>query len=500
MKAGYYKDSMHNYMVLLSGEENESEDYRYRMITHNRIQGTLPVSIRYIDGKRYLYYEITSRQSLDTLLGRQSLTRNELESMLSCLVDVKERLAEYLLDPVNLLLEPEYIFYDLREKKYLYTYYPDCEERSMERKFLNELASHVEKNDREAVRLIYKLCGMAENPEFSLRKEELYEEELYDDISYASGEVKGDELSKNSMPSGKSGFSEETLPPSYRKMISENDGFSEDMRFQKGSFSDRIKEKAEGSPETEGKRGSFIPFVFWGAAVLLLVLRCTANMNNRGGRVCMVLSIFGALLGTVLFYVEKREAAAEENENGEEAGTEEEPASRRRSDTFSEITSDRSSTIHSTKRPEENLHFIRKSSSCQEYGMWAESCNSTDIERTRPEELLDAETVYLAHCPDPEYRLAGTGRWSTLVIELDSFPCVIGKLESYVDAVVDDRSVSRIHARISKDEEEHLIIQDLNSTNGTWVGSRRLEPNEVSVISENQLIRFGRVEFKLRES
>lgn len=563
MKAGYYKDSMHNYMVLLSGEENESEDYRYRMITRNRILGILPVSIRYIDGKRYLYYEITSRQSLDTLLNRQSLTLNELESMMTSLVDVKERLSEYLLDPAGLLLAPEYIFYDLREKMYLYTYFPgsgeETEERTTEKAFFRELTSHVEKDNREAIRFMYRLCALAENPEYTLRREDLYDSPLY--------EAEGNGIPKRNRPLAENGVSEKNKFSAVDEEFG-NDGFSDRFTGRKEISGNRAGKRAENctgdratninlrgrsresgrrlgsaeenpargsgtdggtNPEEEqttgdkaGKRIPLIPFIFWGAAAFLLILRCTVNMNNKGGKMCMAAVIIGALLGTLLFYAEKREAEAEETEedeavpftesgerqsSGKNAGRafeiDSENVPERRSGSFSsaQVRNQIKNPIRNgSEKPMEELTYAGNRGFLRACDEAPESAGRKNREKSRPEELLDAETVYLSHGPEPVYRLCGTGRWSGTDIELDSLPCVIGKLRKYVDVVVDDRSVSRIHAEISEDEEGHLIIKDLNSTNGTWIGGRRLEPNERALLPENETLRFGRAEFKLQET
>lgn len=563
MKAGYYKDSMHNYMVLLSGEENESEDYRYRMITRNRISGILPVSIRYIDGKRYLYYEITSRQSLDTLLNRQSLALDELEAMMASLVDVKERLSEYLLDPTGLLLAPEYIFYDLREKTYLYTYFPGSgegtEEKTTERDFFRELTLHVEKDNREAIRFMYRLCALAENPEYTLRREDLYDSPLYGAEENVIAK-KSSHLAENGA-SEKSGFSAEDeefgndrFSDGYsdrfmdRKEISGNraenrsGGRATDINLRgRSRESSRRFGSAEEDPVRDsgtdggtnpgkeqatggraGKRISLIPLIFWGAAAFLLILRCTVNMNNKGGKMCMAAVIIGALLGTLLFYAEKREAEAEEAEEDEavqltEPG-ERQPtgknAGRAPEMDLRKIPESRSGSLSSVQvknevrnrewngsgRPAKELTHTGNRGFLRACDEAPDPSGLRNREKNRPEELLDVETVYLTHSPEPIYRLCGTGRWSGTDIELDSLPCVVGKLGKYVDVVVDDRSVSRIHAEISEDAEGHLVIKDLNSTNGTWIGRRRLEPNESALLTENETLRFGRVEFKLRET
>uniref|UniRef100_UPI0006D1E92C FHA domain-containing protein n=1 Tax=Clostridium sp. NkU-1 TaxID=1095009 RepID=UPI0006D1E92C len=62
-------------------------------------------------------------------------------------------------------------------------------------------------------------------------------------------------------------------------------------------------------------------------------------------------------------------------------------------------------------------------------------------------------------------------------------PYLIGKQEGMVDCVLAGEAVSRIHARIDREEEEYRI-SDLNSTNGTSVNGRLLETNETVALKK----------------
>ena len=59
MEVSYWRDFNHNYMVL---EKNEvtGEEYMIRMMEQNHIEELLRLQVRKMNGKTYLYYEITS--------------------------------------------------------------------------------------------------------------------------------------------------------------------------------------------------------------------------------------------------------------------------------------------------------------------------------------------------------------------------------------------------------------------------------------------------------
>jgi hypothetical protein len=63
----------------------------------------------------------------------------------------------------------------------------------------------------------------------------------------------------------------------------------------------------------------------------------------------------------------------------------------------------------------------------------------------------------------------------------------IGKAEDN-DYVVDDEYVSRYHARLGKEENGNLFIEDLDSTNGTFVNDNRIIKKK---ISSSDTVRLG---------
>jgi DNA-binding NtrC family response regulator len=67
---------------------------------------------------------------------------------------------------------------------------------------------------------------------------------------------------------------------------------------------------------------------------------------------------------------------------------------------------------------------------------------------------------------------------------------VVGRGEG-ADLVVDDTSVSRAHARFTAGDR--LLVEDLGSSNGTWVDGRRLEPGAPAALRPGALVELGSV-------
>lgn len=81
-----------------------------------------------------------------------------------------------------------------------------------------------------------------------------------------------------------------------------------------------------------------------------------------------------------------------------------------------------------------------------------------------------------------------------LAVEIDRLPFVIGKKKEEVDYALEDRSASRIHARILE-EDGILYLEDLNSTNGTYKNGLRMQPYEKRRLERDDELRFGMAEY-----
>lgn len=86
-----------------------------------------------------------------------------------------------------------------------------------------------------------------------------------------------------------------------------------------------------------------------------------------------------------------------------------------------------------------------------------------------------------------------------MAARLDKDFLTIGKRKEEVDVVLEDMSVSRMHARISK-EGNDIYLEDLNSTNGTFKNGLRLQPYEKRKMEPEDEIIIGKKELIFRET
>ncbi len=93
------------------------------------------------------------------------------------------------------------------------------------------------------------------------------------------------------------------------------------------------------------------------------------------------------------------------------------------------------------------------------------------------------------------YRLRGGGGDTEYLLELSSGEQTVGSSREST-FILPDSSVSRVHARLSLIEDT-LILQDLGSTNGTFVDGERVER---ICLEPGMEIRLGRVSLRLEET
>jgi hypothetical protein len=103
-----------------------------------------------------------------------------------------------------------------------------------------------------------------------------------------------------------------------------------------------------------------------------------------------------------------------------------------------------------------------------------------------PETVDESNTVRRLYTPEGK-----------LLVQLDEQGVTIGKISGDADLVLDDFSVSRIHARISKEGNDYFL-EDLNATNGTFKNGLRLKPYERRKLQEEDEITLGKVTLVFR--
>ena len=202
MYVEYKRDVSHNYLILTEEKQINTSSYQVRMLEGNVIPSVLRCRLQGLDGKVLLYYDITSRQSVASFYEQKKINGEDLKLIFGGFVTVLEELSEYLMNPGQLVLAPEYIFTDMEEGQVYFCLMPGYD-RDIKEQFqaLTEyILPKIDHEDGVAVMLGYGVYRRAMENSFHLEhiKEELYKTQSSDvngekgnSVSRRKGSVRG---------------------------------------------------------------------------------------------------------------------------------------------------------------------------------------------------------------------------------------------------------------------------------------------------------------------
>lgn len=159
--------------------ENKPEENRYQYCILNRggIRNLLSCNLRYIDGDAYLYYDISSTQSLTALYSSKCITRSWMKEFLWSVRQLRGELSRFLLDDRNIIWSPEHIFQDLEKNEFYFLYMPYYEGECGFLRLIEYWVEHIDYEDDALVELVYKMHEQYELLGTLYLEEQIFEDE-----------------------------------------------------------------------------------------------------------------------------------------------------------------------------------------------------------------------------------------------------------------------------------------------------------------------------------
>ena len=125
------------------------------------------------------------------------------------------------------------------------------------------------------------------------------------------------------------------------------------------------------------------------------------------------------------------------------------------------------------------------------------SFSDFDFKDKMAEQTTYGGTVLLGTEQKEMHKLVGLKDQKEQRFIIQKYPYTIGKAEKDSDAFLDEKTVSRTHARIYE-KPDGFYIEDLNSMNGTYLNEERLPAYTMTPIAEGDILRFAEAEFRFR--
>ena len=477
MRAEYKRDMNHNYLILYGEDEINTDAYQVRMLVGNVIPSVLKCRIQGMDGRFLIYFDITSKQALNILYEERKMKIEDLNLIFGGFVQVMEDAAEYLINPGQFLLSPEYIYADVEKKKIYFCMLPGYEKdiKNQFQLLAEYILPKIDHEDSQAVLLGYGVYKRTMEDCFHLEhiKEELYKVQGQKD--------REKEAEKDIWKFGEE--NQDVLNIHIQEDYLEDD--EPGMEFVR-----------EG--EAPKKRGLLYKAGIIGAAAVLLCLITVAVLSGylpymETGTVLGIIIVLAAGVMLVTYIIKKKNNAGiypQKNIRERENET-----LRKKTKTNTEI---KTNTADYDKSGSDSEWLNRDSLEMPEINKVKQQIPTEEKRENRLYEQSHpdyGETVVLsAGAVSGPASLVSKEPGELATIYLNEDLTVIGKLENACDAVINLPTVSRIHAKIRKREEAYYLT-DMNSRNGTAVNGRLLRPEEEYQLEPEDEIDFAQARY-----
>ena len=460
LEAKYYRDYGHNYMILKCKQQEEVRNYQYKILTSGKISNILNCSVRHINSAAYYYYDISSRTTLESLYRNKKMSYEEVRDVFLQIRGISKELAEYFMDETGLVLLPEHIYYNLSDKKYVGLYYPDYKAAGQDayKPLMDFLMEHMDTDDRKLTEDMYRIYDMSEEDYFS--------------IGDALQILEESEKPVEKMPVGPS--HQMNWEPVMTKVDSIAD-IPEDWKEP---------EQAETVPS---KMNLFYP-IFAVLSILgisgAIAVHSVYELTQR--EEIILYGLMAVMFACLLFCLAGVYTAGRKKSiSGRTANVPLNIESQQeyQKGTYREVGNKFNEDDSADRELPSLEHVIRRNADLA-------------IAEYSPVEN-DGNTIFFDERTVKEYKLYAMDKKNKNHIDLKQFPCTIGKMAGCVDYVLADDSISRIHVRFDK-QEEQILMTDMNSTNGTYKNGLRLQPQETVEIEPGDEVRFGNLNYCYR--
>jgi hypothetical protein len=494
----FESDSSSSYLVLRNVDENKLQKLQVEMIEQNPSVNIIPLSLRAKNNEYMIFYNITSKITLNQLLKRKSLKKNEfLDLLISTAKTISECKNYYAYDK-NFAIDGDLIYVNPANLDASLIYIPVNFQVSFKEVFIDFVKKLIDDvvslEENEDLGFIQKIRVQLREDIFSMQEfirlliGFRYKDEEKDDSHnnflqetvIEENQKNVNDLKKNNLVKDMDNSSESkisnaavaerkfviNIPPppggvSKTKIERPNNIFIPKGGNFAGDSTDTIM--------VYPKNSIYAAIGFQAVAILMLIFSVIGVLKSENQDFTIVLGV-GIVVGAIDFLIMRN--LLDKNKMIPMNKTENRAISNR----FKENSKDREPD-DKEKEYAEGLGGVTNDPGTE---ILYDNCKD--------------DTVILKETPNMPYLLGkNDGKSIKVMINKDSF--LIGRLKSQVDCEINNSSVSKIHTEIIK-REGCYYIKDLNSSNGTYVNSQRIKSNFEFEIKNHDIIRIANMEFK----
>lgn len=438
METSFRKDTDGSCLVITDDRNPDPDSYMVKVLRGGIIPGMLKCRLQTMDGRTSICYEVTALRNLETAFEGKKLSYAEICLILESCIGMIEEMEEYLLSPDHLLLSTRCAFINPEKNRLFFCCSPG-EARDV-REQLQDIGEYIlpviDSGDREAMAAGYGFYRSVTDPSVPLSS-------LRGSLCVSEG--------------GPGLLWEEEEEPGPEKIRREQDdsGSLWDESFLREGYPDENRMEAEGKTVLLKKAVLILPAS--AALILMLILLLHLGGADRtlsAGALLAVLAAF-SFAGVLAARVSRRTAAEQK-----------------------EPVPPRAETNH----PDEQGGEYTELSAFSGYENGDDPCTELSVHPKRKEKHGKVLVPDRKNCPE---------------ILLRDGMILVGSLPGAADAVLPSKTVSRVHARITRQGDE-ITVRDLHSRNGTLLNGKPVSGDAESRMKDGDMITFADVRYTLK--
>jgi len=451
----YDQENNIKYMKMEFTDITEDAKYEMNMLIHNKISSFLPISVKTINNKNIYFYNITSRQQLCKVFEFNKMQLKDVEMILNSIEALTQTVNDYMLNLDSVIITSEFLFLDLTNSQMMFTYIPKGDKLNMISNtnktfddYLKELFDFIiehydHENDKKSVIKVYNIYQKIIQHEYNFTK--------ISELLYNQNELSNENQNDDSFDAllQTSNENEGIVIHEIPQEIIEDEEESKNHRLDAGvSLLKMISAVLFVVNAAKILAPSIVPLPYEGITPVIM---------------CIIFAIMLLGLSKLPQYI-----FIQQNKK-----TISQPYVMNSSELCNNKNIAEDDTVNG-RGDDNELNDIHK------------ECEHTMLLSDYIKNNSKDKKIKMVYC--------GDNQMEDLFVE--SVPCVIGSMKEHCQCIINSKIVSHIHMCILKIDDTYYV-EDMNSTNGTYVNGERLLCNTRREIKKDDIIQIATLPYKV---
>lgn len=513
----YERDNSINYAVIDAQKEwNCEDDYEVKMLMFNMPEHFLAITMNEIDGRNCIYYDISSKQQLSKLFEYGKVTMEEVKIMFNNISEMVRVVDEYMLDLDRVILKPQHIYVSLANKKYSFMYSPIAGNsdfydnmRSLFEYILERFDHSVEKSSLVRFYEIYQRILVRDYTPRNLmsffENDDNTQIDIEDDDNEHVGKTYHDAVQTWNGEINRMKSESEAVDYGKERTIKDITCKTDENSLNNGKIiKDVLPETAEDNKSNKSSKSSKKAVFVMKAVAAVILLNAFLSMFLKTYAVVKLntaASVICIIAGVLIFYVSGKVADIIGEIASEDKVTEDELIPYRMHNNTDKSYERKPEAEHEYMEDVEKTSYssmvtarVMKDEEEQEIKVSHTMLLSDYLKMLKDNKL----TLSLLDNKDNRLYMKNKEAYEQPLenIEPVKYPCTIGSLEGSADIFIDSPVISKMHACLLK-EDDKFYIEDMNSTNGTYINDERIAMHSKTRIADGDILRVAAYNFKV---